>query len=55
MCPTGNEDSPGGGFLYRPDGECVYETADWSEGVAFVTASLLTNRDSATTLTPGAR
>ncbi len=30
---TVDEDFPGGGFLYRPDGECVYETADWSEGV----------------------
>ena len=37
---TVDEDFPGGGYLFRPDGECVYETADWSEGLAFVTADV---------------
>jgi hypothetical protein len=44
---TVDEDFPGGGYLFQPDGRCVYETADWSEGLAFVTACLSGNPDSA--------
>ena len=30
---TVDEDFPGGGFLFGPDGTCLVETLDWSEGV----------------------
>jgi predicted amidohydrolase len=30
---TSDEDFPGGGFLFGPDGRCLAETLDWSEGV----------------------
>jgi predicted amidohydrolase len=30
---TVDEDFPGGGYLFDPDGRCVAETADWTEGV----------------------
>jgi predicted amidohydrolase len=30
---TVDEDFPGGGFLFGPDGTCLAETLDWSEGV----------------------
>jgi predicted amidohydrolase len=30
---TSDEDFPGGGFLFGPDGTCLAETLDWSEGV----------------------
>jgi predicted amidohydrolase len=52
---TMDEDFPGGGYLYRPDGECVYETADGSEGVALVTAGLATQTDANKALGRGDR
>jgi predicted amidohydrolase len=30
---TSDEDFPGGGFLFGPDGVCLAQTLDWSEGV----------------------
>jgi len=30
---TVNEDFPGGGYLFGPDGRCIMESADWSPGV----------------------
>jgi predicted amidohydrolase len=33
---TIDEDFPGGGYLFAPDGGCASETADWSEGAAYV-------------------
>ena len=30
---TQDEDFPGGGFVFGPDGACLAETLDWSEGV----------------------
>jgi predicted amidohydrolase len=33
---TVDEDFPGGGYLFAPDGSCTFETADWSEGAAYV-------------------
>ncbi len=51
---TVDEDFPGGGYLFRPDGECVYETADWLEGLAYVRAGLSSHPDSTTTLKRGA-
>jgi predicted amidohydrolase len=29
---TADEDFPGGGYLFAPDGRCVAATSDWSEG-----------------------
>ena len=37
---TMDEDFPGGGYLFRPDGSCVFETPGWSEGLAFVTVDV---------------
>ncbi len=33
---TRDEDFPGGGYVFTPDGACVAESADWSEGVLYV-------------------
>jgi predicted amidohydrolase len=32
---TSDEDFPGGGYLFGPDGRCPAATADWSEGVLY--------------------
>ncbi|HEY7346674.1 MAG TPA: nitrilase-related carbon-nitrogen hydrolase [Ktedonobacterales bacterium] len=37
---TIDEDFPGGGYVFGPDGSCLYETADWSEGVLYATLTL---------------
>jgi predicted amidohydrolase len=37
---TRDEDFPGGGYLFGPDGCCLAETPDWSEGVLSVQVSL---------------
>jgi predicted amidohydrolase len=34
---TIDEDFPGGGYVFGPDGTCVYATLDWSEGVLYAT------------------
>jgi predicted amidohydrolase len=34
---TVDEDFPGGGYLFAPDGACVAATPDWSEGVLYAT------------------
>ncbi len=34
---TVDEDFPGGGFVFAPDGSCLAETADWSPGVLYAT------------------
>jgi predicted amidohydrolase len=33
---TIDEDFPGGGYVYGPDGTCLHSTSDWSEGVLYV-------------------
>jgi predicted amidohydrolase len=38
---TVDEDFPGGGYLFAPDGSCVYETPDWSEGMIYVEVPLV--------------
>lgn len=37
---TRDEDFPGGGYVFAPDGACVAETGDWSEGILYTTLSL---------------
>lgn len=37
---TRDEDFPGGGYVFAPDGTCVTETGDWSEGVLYATVAL---------------
>jgi predicted amidohydrolase len=32
---TINEDFPGGGYIFGPDGSCLYETPDWSENTLY--------------------
>lgn len=32
---TEDEDFPGGGYLFAPDGSCSAETPDWAEGVLY--------------------
>lgn len=32
---TRDEDFPGGGYVFGPDGSCLAETIDWSEGVLY--------------------
>jgi len=42
---TRDEDFPGGGYLFAPDGRCLQQTSDWSEGVLYVTVPLDDARD----------
>jgi predicted amidohydrolase len=37
---TRDEDFPGGGYLFGPDGRCLSSTADWSEGVLYATVCI---------------
>jgi predicted amidohydrolase len=37
---TRDEDFPGGGFVFAPDGRCLAATEDWREGVLYATLSL---------------
>jgi predicted amidohydrolase len=37
---TINEDFPGGGYVFAPDGSCLYETPDWSEGILYAALAL---------------
>jgi hypothetical protein len=37
---TVDEDFPVGGYLFEPDGERVFATADWSEGVEYLQVNL---------------
>jgi predicted amidohydrolase len=37
---TIDEDFPGGGYVFGPDGACLYETPDWSEGILYATLAL---------------
>lgn len=37
---TCDEDFPGGGYVFAPDGACVLATPDWSEGVLYATIPL---------------
>ena len=32
---TTDEDFPGGGYVFGPDGTCLFTTTDWSEGVLY--------------------
>jgi predicted amidohydrolase len=32
---TIDEDFPGGGYVFAPDGTCLFSTTDWSEGVLY--------------------
>lgn len=40
---TVDEDFPGGGYLFGPDGACLAETEDWSPGVLYATIPLAGN------------
>jgi predicted amidohydrolase len=33
---TFDEDFPGGGYIFGPDGTCLASTSDWSEGVLYI-------------------
>lgn len=37
---TRDEDFPGGGYVFAPDGTCITETGDWFEGVLYATVAL---------------
>ena len=37
---TIDEDFPGGGYVFGPDGACLRETPDWSEGVLYAELAL---------------
>lgn len=37
---TVDEDFPGGGYVFSPEGECINETADWEEGILFATVKI---------------
>jgi predicted amidohydrolase len=41
---TVDEDFPGGGYLFAPDGRCLFATPDWSEGAVFLEIDLGTER-----------
>ncbi len=42
---TVDEDFPGGGFLFGPDGSCLAATEDWSPGVLYATIPLGNDED----------
>ncbi|MFW9929924.1 MAG: hypothetical protein ACFFD1_11075, partial [Candidatus Thorarchaeota archaeon] len=33
---TSDEDFPGGGYLFSPEGECLFSTPNWETGVVFL-------------------
>lgn len=37
---TIDEDFPGGGYVFAPDGACISATSDWSEGVLYANIAL---------------
>ncbi|MBF6589650.1 MAG: carbon-nitrogen hydrolase family protein [Ktedonobacterales bacterium] len=37
---TVDEDFPGGGYVFGPDGACLAATADWSVGALYVTLDI---------------
>lgn len=37
---TNDEDFPGGGYVFGPDGNCLASTSDWSEGILYATLAL---------------
>ena len=37
---TRDEDFPGGGYVFGPDGACLAESGDWSEGVLYATVDI---------------
>lgn len=37
---TVDEDFPGGAYLFSPQGDCLYETPDWSSGAVFLEINL---------------
>lgn len=37
---TVDEDFPGGGYLFDPDGQCLYATPDWSPGAVYLEVDL---------------
>lgn len=39
---TVDEDFPGGGYLFSPNGECLYQTQDWHPGAVFLEIDLET-------------
>ncbi len=41
---TSDEDFPGGGFLFNPQGERVYATDDWQPGVVYLEINLKSGR-----------
>ncbi len=38
---TMDEDFPGGGYVFGPDGACLCETSDWSEGVLYARLAII--------------
>lgn len=44
---TVDEDFPGGGYVFAPDGQCLFETPDWSPGAVYLEIDLEQNRVSA--------
>lgn len=41
---TLDEDFPGGGYLFAPDGRCLFETPDWSPGAVYLEIDMDTQR-----------
>lgn len=41
---TVDEDFPGGGYVFSPNGECLYETLDWSPGAAYLEIDFVRQR-----------
>lgn len=37
---TSDEDFPGGGYVFGPDGACIAESGDWSEGVLYTVVDI---------------
>lgn len=37
---TLDEDFPGGGYVFSPEGKCIYATPDWSEGILYANLAL---------------
>jgi predicted amidohydrolase len=43
---THDEDFPGGGYVFGPDGACLSTTSDWSEGVLYSALPTVDTHDS---------
>jgi len=42
---TKDEDFPGGGYVFNPNGKCIYETSDWNPCILYTTLKINKNKE----------